>query len=111
VARDVVGHREQLAVHEILGAGDHRVAPWIARPREPRDQLRQPERALQLVDAADDGSRGGLFGLRLLGGDGGRDCGGGGKSGGGGDEQHATHGFPSVESGGAGKAMRHVGMR
>src|SRR2546428_793103 len=68
-ARDVVGHREQLLVHQLFSAGDHRVAAWVARPREPGDQLGQGERALELVHAADDVRGGGLLGWRLLGGE------------------------------------------
>src|SRR5438067_287857 len=53
VARDVVGHGQELPVHQVFGPGDHGVAPCVARPREPRDELRQGERALQLAHAAD----------------------------------------------------------
>ena len=74
VARDVVGHREELLVHERSGARDHRVAAGIAS-REPRDELGQGERALELVHAADDVRGGGFFGRRLLGGGGGGDGG------------------------------------
>src|SRR6266480_2366365 len=66
VPRDVVGHCEQLLVHQLFGAGDHRVAARVARPREPRDELGQGERALELVHAADDVRGGGFFGRRLL---------------------------------------------
>src|SRR5437667_32637 len=44
-------------------------AACVARPREPGDELRQGERALELVHAADDVRGGGLLGWRLLGGE------------------------------------------
>jgi len=76
MTRDVIGHRQQLPVHEVPGPGDHGVAPRIACPREPRDELRQSERALELVHPANHLGRRGFLGRRLLG-----------RGGGGSDEQ------------------------
>src|SRR5438094_126975 len=49
VTRDVVGHGQELPVHQVFGAGDHGVAPRVARPCEPRDGLRQGGRAAALA--------------------------------------------------------------
>ena len=71
VARDVVGHREQLLVHELLGAEHDGVAPRVAA-REPRHKLGQRERALEIVHAADHPGRGAALGGRFLTGEQGR---------------------------------------
>ena len=68
VAGDVVGHREELLVHELLGAGQHGVAAGIAGAGEPRHERGQRKRALQRVHAADDIGRGTALGGRFLGG-------------------------------------------
>src|SRR5437899_12821397 len=49
--RDVVGHREQLPLHQLTGARDDGVAAGLLT-REPRDELGQGERALQVVHTA-----------------------------------------------------------
>ena len=73
MAGDVIGHRQQLAVHQVARPGDHGIATRVARAREPRDERGEGERALELAHAADDVGGGGLFRGRLLcgGGDGG----------------------------------------
>src|SRR5207244_2551864 len=59
-----------LLIHQLLGAGDDRVAARIAGAGEPRDELRHGERALEIAHPTDDIRGGGLFGGRLLSGSG-----------------------------------------
>jgi len=80
---DVVGHREELLVHERLGAGQHGVPAWVAGAGEPRHERGQRERALQRVHTADDIGRGAPLGGRFL----------GGKRGGAGDEGDEGEGW------------------
>ncbi len=103
VTGDVVGHHQELPVHQVLGPGDHGVAPRVARNREPRHERRQGERALELVHPADDVGGGGLFGWCLLG----RGAAGGDEQG---DERKAQCSTHRVTSGGAVRVPGSAGL-
>src|SRR5205823_10437180 len=63
---DVVGHGEELLVHQLLGPGHHAIPTRIAGAGEPSHEWRQRERALQGVHAADDVRRGAALGGGFL---------------------------------------------